>query len=49
MTQLGWRYTFLLPIPTALAVLAAAPRFLGHDDPSSWRWHGVASSMSLAR
>lgn len=42
VTQLGWRYTFLLPVPIALAVLVAAPRFLGHDDPSSWRWHGVS-------
>jgi len=33
MTELGWRYTFLLPVPVALAVLIAAPRVLAKDGP----------------
>ena len=32
MTELGWRYTFLLPVPFALAILILAPRVLRSDD-----------------
>src|SRR5215203_2035869 len=31
LTELGWRWTFLLPVPIAIALLAAAPRFLPPD------------------
>src|SRR3954453_15066307 len=31
LTELGWRWTFLLPVPIALALLAAAPRVLPRD------------------
>src|SRR3954451_4227791 len=31
LTELGWRWTFLLPVPIALALLAAAPRLLPRD------------------
>jgi MFS family permease len=34
LTTAGWRYTFLLPVPIALALLALAPRFLRPDEPS---------------
>jgi MFS family permease len=33
LTEVGWRYTFLLPVPIALAILIAAPRFLVKDGP----------------
>src|SRR3954470_20256616 len=33
MTQVGWRYTFLLPVPFALAILLLAPRVLRPDGP----------------
>jgi MFS family permease len=33
MTELGWRWTFLLPVPVAIAVLIAAPRVLAKDGP----------------
>ena len=29
LTEAGWRWTFLLPVPFALALLVAAPRVLG--------------------
>src|SRR4051794_16574291 len=32
MTEIGWRYTFLLPVPFALAILLSAPRVLRPDD-----------------
>src|SRR3954462_9885453 len=31
LTELGWRWTFLLPVPIALGLLAAAPRLLPAD------------------
>ena len=31
LTELGWRWTFLLPVPIALALLAAGPRVLPRD------------------
>jgi MFS family permease len=35
MTELGWRWTFLLPVPIAIALLIAAPRVLAKDRPSA--------------
>jgi MFS family permease len=32
LTELGWRWTFLLPVPIAIALLALAPRFLPRDS-----------------
>jgi predicted MFS family arabinose efflux permease len=34
MTEVGWRYTFLLPVPFAAAILVAAPRLLAKDKPA---------------
>jgi MFS family permease len=34
LTELGWRYTFFLPVPIALAILLLAPRYLAKDEPS---------------
>src|SRR5215218_1773224 len=31
LTEVGWRYTFLLPVPTSAAILIAAPRLLPKD------------------
>jgi EmrB/QacA subfamily drug resistance transporter len=31
LTELGWRWTFLLPVPIAAALLALAPRYLPRD------------------
>jgi MFS family permease len=31
LTELGWRWTFLLPVPIALALLMLAPRYLPRD------------------
>jgi MFS family permease len=32
LTELGWRWTFLLPVPIAVALLALAPRYLPRDS-----------------
>jgi MFS family permease len=45
MTELGWRWTFLLPVPVALAVLIAAPRVLAKDEPVA---AGTRRSFDLA-
>ena len=34
LTELGWRWTFILPVPIALVLLALAPRFLPKDGPT---------------
>jgi MFS family permease len=34
LTELGWRYTFFLPVPIALAILLLVPRYLAKDDPA---------------
>ena len=31
LTELGWRWTFILPVPIALVLLALAPRFVPKD------------------
>ena len=31
LTEIGWRWTFLLPVPFALAILAVAPRVIPRD------------------
>ena len=33
LTEAGWRFTFLLPVPIALAILLTAPRLLPADGP----------------
>src|SRR5689334_19931859 len=34
LTEVGWRWTFLLPVPIAAAILLALPRFAPDDTPS---------------
>ncbi len=34
LTELGWRYTFFLPVPIAIAILLLAPRYLAKDEPA---------------
>jgi MFS family permease len=45
MTELGWRWTFLLPVPVAIALLIAAPRVLAKDGPVA---PGVRRSFDFA-
>jgi MFS family permease len=33
LTEIGWRWTFLLPVPIAAALLFAVPRFIRPDRP----------------
>jgi MFS family permease len=33
LTEVGWRFTFLLPVPIAAAILVAGPRLLPKDPP----------------
>jgi EmrB/QacA subfamily drug resistance transporter len=48
LTELGWRYTFFMPVPIALAILLLLPRFLPKDEPvavsrSSFDFSGTAT------
>ena len=36
LTELGWRWTFLLPVPIALALLAIGPRVIPHDRAAAF-------------
>lgn len=45
LTELGWRWTFLLPVPVAIALLIAAPRVLAKDGPIA---PGVRRSFDFA-
>jgi MFS family permease len=45
MTELGWRWTFLLPVPVAIGLLFAAPRVLAKDGPIA---PGVRRSFDFA-
>ena len=33
LTSVGWRWTFLLPVPVALILLALVPRYIARDRP----------------
>ncbi|MBA3262596.1 MAG: MFS transporter [Thermoleophilaceae bacterium] len=44
MTELGWRWSFLLPVPVAIALLIVAPRVLPKDAPIA----GVRRRFDLA-
>jgi MFS family permease len=35
LTEVGWRFTFLLPVPIAAAILLVGPRLLPKDPPHS--------------
>ena len=35
LTEVGWRFTFLLPVPIAAAILIALPRVLPDDTPAT--------------
>src|SRR3954471_19441920 len=35
LTELGWRWTFLLPVPIAAAILIALPRVIADDTPAA--------------
>ena len=41
LTEIGWRWTFFLPVPIAAIILLMAPRVLGRDDASDRRWQGI--------
>jgi len=49
LTEIGWRWTFLLPVPFALAILAVAPRVIPRDLPSAIarRRYDVAGAVTI--
>src|SRR5215216_475035 len=49
LTELGWRWTFLLPVPIALAILAVAPRVIPRDIPlvTGRRRYDVAGAVTI--
>ena len=49
LTELGWRWTFLLPVPFALAILLVAPRVIPRDRliPGTRRRYDVAGAVTI--
>jgi EmrB/QacA subfamily drug resistance transporter len=49
LTELGWRWTFLLPVPFALAILLIAPRVIPRDRliPGTRRRYDVAGAVTI--
>ena len=49
LTELGWRWTFLLPVPVAAALLFAVPRFIRPDRPQlgERRRYDIPGAISL--
>ncbi len=45
MTGVGWRWTFLLPVPIALAALAAAYVLLPRDEPARHGGHDLFGAL----
>src|SRR3954454_1832333 len=41
LTEIGWRWTFFLPVPLALIILLLAARFLRRDEAADRRWRGL--------
>jgi EmrB/QacA subfamily drug resistance transporter len=50
LTELGWRWTFLLPVPIALVLLALAPRYLPRDrsEAASRRAFDISGAVTLS-
>jgi MFS family permease len=49
LTELGWRWTFLLPVPIALVLLALAPRYLPRErtETASRRAFDIPGAVTL--
>jgi MFS family permease len=48
LTEVGWRYTFLLPVPIAAGILIAAPRLLEKDGPLTFDRRGFDIAGAFA-
>jgi MFS family permease len=48
LTEVGWRFTFLLPVPIAAAILIAAPRLLEKDGPLKFDRRGFDVAGAFA-
>src|SRR5581483_7609454 len=51
LTELGWRFTFFLPVPIAALLLIAAPRLLRRDEDAEgfdWRRFDVAGAVAIS-
>ena len=49
LTQLGWRWTFLLPVPFALAIFFVARRVIPRDEgiPAAERRYDIAGAVTI--
>ncbi|WP_426514614.1 MFS transporter [Dactylosporangium sp. McL0621] len=47
LTSVGWRWTFLIPVPLALAALAAGIALIPRDRPAAEGGHDLAGAATL--
>jgi MFS family permease len=50
LTEIGWRWTFFLPVPIALALLVAGPRLIPRDkpaDPETAHGHDFGGAITI--
>ena len=47
LTEVGWRFTFLLPVPIAAAIVLLLPRFLPRDPEGTGRGFDLAGAVTV--
>jgi MFS family permease len=47
LTSLGWRWTFLIPVPLALAALVAGAALIARDRPAADGGHDIVGATTL--
>src|SRR3954447_5634093 len=47
LTEVGWRFTFLLPVPIAATILFLLPRYLPRDPAGSGRGFDLAGAVTV--
>ncbi|GII53190.1 MFS transporter [Planotetraspora thailandica] len=47
LTEIGWRWTFIMPVPIALIALVVGLRLLNRDEPSNEGGHDILGAATI--